>query len=90
MNYYVYILYSHRNKNLYVGCTSNLNKRLEKHNNGHVQSTKNRRPLSLIYQEEYSDKGEAFNRERFLKSLWSGRFKKKVLEDFLNKENNQD
>jgi len=28
-------------------------------------------------------KAEAFNRERFLKSLWGGRFKKNVLKKYL-------
>lgn len=70
---------------MYVGCTSNLDRRLELHNFGLVKSTKNRRPFSLIYTEIFSDKTEAFNKERFLKSLWGARLKKKVLDDFLSK-----
>ncbi len=83
MNYFVYILYSKKDGRLYVGCTNNLENRIKKHNQGEVFSTKNRRPLVLIHSEEYKEKAEAFNRERFLKSLWGGRFKKNVLKRYL-------
>jgi len=83
--YSVYILYSHKDKKLYVGCTSDISSRLIRHNLGQVEATKNRRPFSLIYSENFSDKARAFNRERFLKSLWGARLKKKVLDDFLRK-----
>lgn len=85
MAYFVYILRSLKDKKLYVGCAMDLSKRLDRHNRGYVLATKNRRPFSLIYSERYDDKGEAFNRERFLKSLWGSRFKKKVLSDYLHK-----
>lgn len=83
--WFVYILYSQRDRNLYVGCTKNLNERLKRHNTGIVASTKNRRPLILIRSEKFEDKKEAFKRERFLKSLWSGRFKKKIKEEYLKR-----
>ncbi|HCC04888.1 TPA: excinuclease ABC subunit C [Patescibacteria group bacterium] len=79
----VYILLSQKDKKLYVGCTSNLEKRFKRHLDGYVQATKNRRPLVLIHSEQYDNKGEAFQRERFLKSLWSAREKKKILEKYL-------
>jgi putative endonuclease len=82
--WFVYILYSQKDGNLYVGCTQDLNERLERHNSGIVMCTKNRRPLELIYSENFENKTEAFNRERFLKSLWAGRFKKKIKEKYLN------
>lgn len=81
----VYILYSQKDRNLYVRCTQNLNKRLEEHNAGMVISTKNRRPLVLIHSEKFENKGEAFKRERFLKSLWSSRFKKKIKKEYLER-----
>lgn len=83
MAYFVYILLSQKDHKLYVGCTENLELRLKRHNDGGVNSTKNRRPFSLIYNEEIEDKATAFNRERFLKSLWGSRFKKKVLAEYL-------
>lgn len=82
--YTVYILYSKKDTNLYVGCTSNLKLRLSRHKNGLIQATRNRRPLILIHNEDFEDKGKAFGRERFLKSLWGAREKKKILTKFLN------
>ena len=83
--WYVYVLYSSRDRKLYVGCTENVQRRLARHNAGAVPATRHRRPLTLIHFEEYTGKGNAFNRERFLKSLWGGRFKKKVLRTYLAK-----
>jgi len=82
--YIVYFLYSERDKKLYIGCTSNLKTRIIKHNNGEVLATKDRRPLILIRSENFENKGDAFNRERFLKSLWGAREKKKILVNYLN------
>jgi putative endonuclease len=82
MPYFVYILFSEKDNGLYVGCSHNVSKRIIEHNSGKVIATKNRRPLVVIHTEEIKDKGEAFNRERYLKSLWSARFKKKILEEY--------
>jgi putative endonuclease len=87
MFYFIYVLYSHKDKKLYVGCSKNVDKRFVRHKNGSVQSTKHRRPLELIHTEKFSSKVEAFNRERFLKSLWGNRDKKKILENFLRRKN---
>jgi len=61
-----------------------LENRLKRHHNGHVKATCFRRPLELIHHEDFQDKAEAFNRERFLKSLWGARDKKKILQKFLD------
>ena len=66
--HYVYVLRSLKDGNLYVGCTGNLSLRFLQHQEGKVHSTKGRRPVELIYKEEYADKYEAFRRERFYKS----------------------
>lgn len=66
--YSVYVLRSQKDDNLYIGCTSNLKTRLEMHKQGKVFSTKHRRPLGIVYKEEYADKYEAFKRERFYKT----------------------
>jgi putative endonuclease len=85
MTYFVYILYSQKDHKLYVGCTSNLENRIKEHNSGKVTATKKRIPLVTIHSEKFENKTEAFNRERFLKSLWSGKFKKKILKEYVNK-----
>jgi putative endonuclease len=63
----VYILKSLKDNFLYIGCTSNLDKRISEHNSGVVYSTKNRRPLVLIYCESYLNQKEAWVRESNLK-----------------------
>jgi len=83
--FYLYILYSKKDKKLYVGHTNNLENRLRHHNCGLVLSTKNRKPLILIYKEVYKIRKEVRKRELFLKSLWGGREKKKILENYLKK-----
>jgi putative endonuclease len=43
-------------------------RRIYEHNDGFVKSTKNRKPLELIYFEEFQLKSEAMKREKFFKS----------------------
>ena len=66
--YFTYVLRSDNDKNLYIGWTDNLKKRLEKHKKGLVISTKVRRPLKLIYFEGCLDKKKAILREKQLKT----------------------
>lgn len=49
--YYVYVLKSKVDGELYIGSTKNLKKRFVEHNTKKVFSTKNRTPLELIYYE---------------------------------------
>lgn len=83
MFYFVYILYSKKDKRLYVGQTNNLEKRLERHNNGDVRATKTRVPLVLIWSETCPTRDSAQKREKFLKSLWGSREKRKILRQYL-------
>lgn len=68
MKYYVYTLFSLKDRKLYTGYTNNLIRRLADHNTGQVISTSNRRPLKLIHYEYFLDKEDAMSREIFLKS----------------------
>ena len=55
---------------LYTGWTNNLKKRLEAHNSGKgAKYTKNRRPVELVYFDEYDTKQEAMKREYAIKQL---------------------
>ena len=65
--FYVYILKSTKDDNLYVGSTNDLKRRFKEHNAGYVESTKPRRPLELKYYEAYSIEEEARDREKQLK-----------------------
>ncbi|MEK7209291.1 MAG: GIY-YIG nuclease family protein [Patescibacteria group bacterium] len=65
--FYVYLLQSLKDKSFYIGQTHNVEKRLERHNNGLVRSTKNKVPWALIGREEYSNRNDARWREYDLK-----------------------
>ena len=66
--FHVYVLKSEKDGKIYTGFTSNLKLRLLEHNRGLVTSTKNRRPLKLVYYETYLGKSDAERREKYLKS----------------------
>ena len=66
--YYVYILESIKDGNWYTGFTNNLERRFAEHEEGKVFSTKNRRPLKLIYFEACVNQQDATRREKYLKS----------------------
>ena len=66
--YYVYLLKSLKDENLYVGFTSDLKERIKRHENGEVNSTKFRRPFRLIFYEAFYNKYDALAREKYLKS----------------------
>lgn len=54
--FFIYMLQSTLDKSLYIGFAPNLKARLEKHNEGLVQSTKGLRPLDLVYCEGYKSR----------------------------------
>jgi len=66
--WYVYILRSARDNNLYVGSTNNIHRRLNEHNSGKVDSTKNRTPFSLEAYFAVRDKLKAIELEQYLKT----------------------
>ena len=63
MFYYVYIIKSKKNGELYTGITNNLRKRFWQHNNGKSVYTKGRGPWKLIYYEASLNKEDAESRE---------------------------
>ncbi|OQB05296.1 MAG: GIY-YIG nuclease superfamily protein [bacterium ADurb.Bin212] len=65
--YYLYILKSLKDHDLYIGYTSDLKRRFQEHNEGKNKSTKYRTPFELIYYEAYKDKSDAKKRECNLK-----------------------
>jgi putative endonuclease len=68
--HYVYILQSEKDKQLYIGCTKDLQKRVREHNSGDVRATKSRIPLKVVHYEAFTDKMDAFAREQWLKTGW--------------------
>lgn len=63
----------------YVGCTDNIEDRLERHNKGHVPATKDRLPMTLDFYIAIQDKYKAFEFEKYLKSGSGRAFIKKHL-----------
>ena len=80
--YYVYILKSLTDKKLYSGYTDNLKRRFREHNNGEVESTRNRKPFTLVYYEAYQHQQDATAREKFFKTQWGRNYLKKVLKNY--------
>lgn len=66
--YFVYALSSLKEKRIYVGMSSDVERRIKEHNAGQVFSTKGYRPWMLIHKEEVGTRQEARNREKYLKS----------------------
>jgi len=87
MFYYVYILQSELDKNFYTGTTEDLKSRLKEHNYGRVDSTKNRRPLRLVYFEGCLSKKDATKRESYLKTAWGKRYIKNRIKNYLTNKN---
>jgi len=81
--YWVYFMYSKNKKNTYVGCTGNLKKRLKEHQDGLVESTRNRRPFILLHKEKYDTLSLARRREDYLKSLYGSRERKRIVKEYL-------
>jgi putative endonuclease len=65
--FYLYILKSKKDNNLYIGSTNDLRRRLLEHNTGKSLSTKGRRPFELRYYESYFNEDDARKREFALK-----------------------
>ena len=74
MKYYIYILKSQKDSNYYTGFTENLDHRLREHSKGKITSTKNRRPLELVYYEVSFNRDDALHRERYLKTTYGRRY----------------
>ena len=69
-----------RDDSLYTGWTNHLEKRVEDHNSGRgAKYTKSRRPVELVYYEQFETKEEAMRREWEIKQL-THQQKEKLLE----------
>ncbi len=81
--HYVYVLRSLADQQFYVGLTNDLVARLRVHNAGLVNSTKLRAPFELIYWEGCLTRGDAAQREKYLKTAWGKRYLKARLRRYL-------
>ncbi len=67
MSYIVYIIKNNNGK-IYIGQTSQLEKRIGEHNFTGQGYTSKYRPWHLIHKEEYLTRKDAMSREKFLKT----------------------
>ena len=80
---YVYALRSPADGHFYVGFTHDLKQRLRQHQSGEVTSTRNRRPLELVYYEACRSQADATRREKYLKTAWGKRYLRNRLGNYL-------
>ena len=69
---------------LYTGWTNDIEKRIKAHNEGKgAKYTKSRRPVKLVYYEEFQTKEEAMKREYAIKHM-RRKEKEKIIGDRVN------
>jgi putative endonuclease len=76
--YFAYIIENTEGKH-YIGYTSDLLQRIKDHNSTKGRWTKRKGPWRLVYQESYSNKEDAYLRERQIKRYKGGRAFKQLL-----------
>ncbi|MAZ41120.1 excinuclease ABC subunit C [bacterium] len=81
--YYTYVLRSKKDGKFYTGYTKDLKLRFKQHQDGLVESTKGRRPFTLIYYEACKSRDDALNREKYLKRYYGKMYIKKRLKSYL-------
>jgi putative endonuclease len=79
-NFFLYILKCN-DDSYYIGHTDNIDKRLSEHHLGLISNcyTKNKRPLELLFVQQFSTRDDAFHAERQIKG-WSRKKKEALME----------
>ena len=77
----VYILRSNLNGRYYIGSTDNLDRRLKWHEGGYVKSTRNLRPLELVFYQSFDTGKEAKQIEYKIKKMKSKEIIEKIIQD---------
>ena len=84
MSFWVYILRCADNS-YYTGHTDNLEKRIAEHQFGEIEGyTHTRRPVTLVFSEEFPTREDALSRERQVKG-WSRKKKEALIDRNWNK-----
>jgi putative endonuclease len=79
MAYWVYILQSEKNDSYYIGHTTDLEGRIQRHNRGRSPYTKAKLPWRLIYREEFHSRSETMKRENEIKGKKSRAYIEKLV-----------
>ena len=83
MMFYVYVLISGVDGGFYTGLTGDLKRRVEEHSEGLVETTRDRRPLELVYYEACNSRKDAYRREKYLKTSGGKRYLRNRLSEHL-------
>ena len=77
----VYVLYSLKDHQFYIGYTANFTRRMEEHAEGRSKSTKCRRPFVCVFCEYYLSKSDALRREQYFKTTVGKRVLRLMLQE---------
>lgn len=80
--YYVYVLQSKIGRKLYVGFSTDLQRRLREHQNKKVHTTARFGEIELIFYEAFKDEKDALRRESYLKTTQGKRALKLMLKEY--------
>ena len=72
--YFVYIIWSEKFQKYYIGSSSDVAKRLLRHNSGGNKFTKAGKPWVVVHQEGFVTKSEALRREKEIKRKKSRKY----------------
>ena len=86
--HYVYVLQSEVDSDFYVGYTKDLKLRFEQHCKGQVESTRDRRPLVIIYYEACLSQDDTTNREKYLKKYHGRMYLKRRSKSYITGQGN--
>ncbi len=81
--YYVYVLLSGSDGGFYTGSTGDLKHRVGEHSEGLVKTTRDRRPLELVYYEACNSRKDGCRREKYLKTSAGKRYLRDRLKEHL-------
>ena len=83
--FYTYILQSEIDKSYYIGHSSDINKRLEYHNQGLLKYTSKKIPWKIVYIDIFPTKQEANRRELFIKKQRNRTFYSRLISSDSNR-----
>ena len=83
MMFYVYVLISDADGGFYTGLTGDLKRRVGEHSEGLVETTRNRRPMELVYYEACKSRKDAYRRKKYLKTSSGKRYLRDRLKEHL-------
>ncbi len=68
--YYVYVIESEKDKELYIGSSDDLKKSLRDHNRGRHDETRRGAPFKMLYYESFHRRENAAVRESDMRVFW--------------------